>query len=150
MKKIDLENFYQEINQRFGSTSEALDRIDGEITFGLKAENLPDVVHLIQNHFDYCHLSAITAQQHRDLSEKIEVIYHFWCGCGLSLVVSIPIKSARIPSIVSNLPGADFYEREIAEMFGITFAGRSSTPPLLLPDEWVQGPPFINRKEQNG
>ncbi len=28
-------------------------------------------------------------------------------------------------------------------MFGIQFIGREDMPPLLLPDVWDQGPPFI-------
>ena len=37
-----------------------------------------------------------------------------------------------IPSIASIFRGAEWHERETAEMFGIEFLGRDSTEPLLL------------------
>lgn len=40
--------------------------------------------------------------------------------------------SPRIPSLALIFPGADWHERETAEMFGIEFTGRASTEPLLL------------------
>jgi NADH:ubiquinone oxidoreductase subunit C len=34
-------------------------------------------------------------------------------------------------------------------MFGIRFSGREDTPPLLLPDDWDGGPPFIRKEKQD-
>ncbi len=40
--------------------------------------------------------------------------------------------SPRIPSLSGRFPGADWHERETAEMFGVEFTGRPATEPLLL------------------
>ena len=55
-------------------------------------------------------------------------------GTGRGVIVGCRI-AAQAPSIASispTFPGADWHERETAEMFGIDFVGRESTEPLLL------------------
>ena len=41
-------------------------------------------------------------------------------------------NSPSIASLSPFFPGADWHERETAEMFGVDFVGRESTEPLLL------------------
>ena len=40
------------------------------------------------------------------------------------------------PSVVSVWPTANWLEREVYDMFGITFAGHPNMKRLLLPEEW--------------
>ena len=49
-----------------------------------------------------------------------------------------------IPSVLGLWPNADFYEREVWDMFGIGFEGRSAPRRLLMPP-WWEGHPL--RKE---
>lgn len=150
MATINLEDLCMEIKMRAGFQCEVYEGVLGDHTILIKSDQLKPVIDIILETFDYCHLSAITVQQRHDLPDEIEVFYNFWSGYGFSLMLKLPVKSAKLPSIISTIPGADFYEREAAEMFGIEFTGRRETPPLLLPDEWDQGPPFIGGKEKNG
>lgn len=55
-------------------------------------------------------------------------------GTGRAVMVGcrVAADSPRIPSLSGMFPGADWHERETAEMFGIDFVGRESTDPLLL------------------
>jgi len=49
-----------------------------------------------------------------------------------ALVVTVlPAGEPVLGSITGLLPGADWYERETAEMFGVRFTGRLDTRPLL-------------------
>lgn len=52
----------------------------------------------------------------------------------------VPAETPRIGSLTGHLPGADWHERETAEMFGITFEG-GSTAALLLRTQ-VSSPPL--------
>ncbi|HKV61440.1 MAG TPA: NADH-quinone oxidoreductase subunit C [Candidatus Acidoferrum sp.] len=47
----------------------------------------------------------------------------------------------QVPSVVSVWPTADWQEREVYDMFGITFSGHPNLKRILLPDEW-QGYPL--------
>jgi len=95
------------------------------------------------------HLSAITASDLRatGAGEGIEVIYHLWFGRGLSLRCTLAYEDPLIDSVSDLIPGAAFYEREAAEMLGITFrcqAGETQPDPgwFLLPDDWEGGAPL--------
>jgi NADH-quinone oxidoreductase subunit C len=41
-----------------------------------------------------------------------------------------------VPSITSLWPGANFFEREAYDMFGIIFEGHPNLTRILMPDEW--------------
>jgi len=90
------------------------------------------------------HLSAITCQQ---LEDDFILLYHFWKSNGLSLRIKLEDKDPQIDSICSLIPGAEYYEREAREMFGIEFLGLPNPVPLLLPDDWQGGYP-MRKKEQ--
>lgn len=89
------------------------------------------------------HLSTITCQQKK---EKLVLLYHFWYRRGLTLRISLDMENAKINSITPLLPGAEFYEREVREMFGVEFVGLPNPTPFLLPDDWQGGYPM--RKEE--
>ena len=60
------------------------------------------------------------------------------------LIVKLPHDNPVIPSIRETYPAADWYERELSEMFGITVTGRGMVEKLLL-EEW-NGTDFPLRK----
>jgi len=44
--------------------------------------------------------------------------------------------SPQVASVTDTFPGANFYEREAYDMFGIDFAGHPDLTRILMPDEW--------------
>jgi len=48
------------------------------------------------------------------------------------LSATVPTDAPRITSLLGVFPGADWHERETAEMFGIEFLDRDGVEPLLL------------------
>jgi NADH-quinone oxidoreductase subunit C len=76
------------------------------------------------------HISAITGY---DNGKQIELIYHFVHGKN---IINIKLKIDRnkpvIDSIMKQFPGAELYERECYEMFGVKFQGNPSMKRMLL------------------
>jgi NADH/F420H2 dehydrogenase subunit C len=59
----------------------------------------------------------------------------------IRLRAAVPEDDATVASLVPVYPGANFYEREVYDMFGITFEGHPDLTRILMPDEW-QGHPL--------
>ncbi len=95
-------------------------------------EQMPAVAQamLAQNYF----LESLTAL---DLVESFEVVYHFASYYELCrTVVHVPLPvGTEIPTISTIYPGADWFEREVFEMFGIIFSGHPNLKNLILPEE---------------
>jgi NADH-quinone oxidoreductase subunit C len=89
--------------------------------------------------FGIRHLSTITGQ---DTGTGLQVLYHFWERTGLTLCVELPYQDPHIATLTGLIPGAAYYEREVAEMLGVTFDGHPDPSPLLLPDDWESGAPL--------
>jgi NADH-quinone oxidoreductase subunit C len=52
------------------------------------------------------------------------------------LRVQVPAGDPTVPSIVDIHPGADALEREVFDMFGITFDGHPDLTRILMPEDW--------------
>jgi NADH-quinone oxidoreductase subunit D len=82
-------------------------------------------------------ISAITGV---DLGETIELMYHVRThGVIFTIRTELPKGDARIKSITDLIPGANFHERETADLLGVTFEGHPNQKRLILPDSWPKG-----------
>ena len=61
-------------------------------------------------------------------------------GIRLRIVCAVPADDTTIPSVVGVYPGANFFEREVYDMFGITFEGHPDMTRILMPDDWEGHP----------
>jgi NADH-quinone oxidoreductase subunit C len=80
------------------------------------------------------YLESLTAL---DLMESFEVVYHFASFYELCrLVVHMPLAvGVDVPTISHIYPAADWYEREVWEMFGLNIAGHPNLKNLILPED---------------
>ena len=58
----------------------------------------------------------------------------------LRIRVPVPGADPSVPSITGVYPGANFYEREAYDLFGIDFPGHPDLSRILLPDDWEGHP----------
>jgi NADH-quinone oxidoreductase subunit C len=61
-------------------------------------------------------------------------------GERLRVKVGVTNEDPTLASITSIYVGADFYERETWDLFGIVFTGHPDLTRLLMPDEWEGHP----------
>lgn len=81
-----------------------------------------------------CFLESLTAL---DMRESFTLVYHFANFDELcrTVVHASLAKEAQAPTISQVYPGADWYEREVYDLFGIKFAGHPNLKRILLPDD---------------
>jgi NADH-quinone oxidoreductase subunit C len=74
---------------------------------------------------------------------RFEVVVNlvaFDAGVRLRVLVGVPGDDPTLPTATGIFPGANFYEREAWDLFGIRFEGHPDLSRLLLPDEWEGHP----------
>jgi Ni,Fe-hydrogenase III component G len=67
----------------------------------------------------------------------IELLYTFSLdGVLVALRAAVRKETGRIDTIAQIVPGAEFVEKEVSELFGIEFVGHARRANLVLPDDW--------------
>ncbi len=113
--------------------------VDGErrVNAFVNKETYRDLVQELRDNGVY-HISTITAT---DVGEEFEIIYHFDCGDGvvLNMRYNLPKGDGGISTITDIYPGAEFYERELIDMFGIDVEDHPDPRRLYMADNWPEG-----------
>ena len=92
------------------------------------------------------HLSAITAV-YRD--GTLWLLYHLWVGTGLTLRVCPGAEddsATLVPSLREVWPIAEWYEREIHDLYGLGFLGHEQPEPLLFSAAEGDLPPMVPKE----
>ena len=79
------------------------------------------------------------------MEEGLEVVYQLYSFShkhSVTIKTRLPQEDPRVASATAVWKGADWLERETAEMFGITFEGHPNPVPLLLPDDMTDHHPL--------
>ena len=118
----------------------------GEDTAILKPEALTRVARFLkqdpQLRFDF--LMDLTAVDHWKRKPRFELVYHLYSrskNARLRLKAPLGGSSPEAPSLTSLWPAANWYEREVFDMFGIRFRGHPDLRRILMYREF-QGHPL--------
>jgi NADH:ubiquinone oxidoreductase subunit C len=75
--------------------------------------------------------------------ERFEVVASFLShprNRRIRAIAQVPEGDPEVASIVDVYPGVDFAEREVFDLFGISFTGHPDLTRILMPDDWVGHP----------
>jgi NADH-quinone oxidoreductase subunit C len=94
----------------------------------------------LQFHF----LADITAVDYLPAEPRYEVVYHM-ASIGsapkrLRVKVRVAATDASLPTVVTVWPTAGWLEREIFDLFGLTFDGHPDLRRILMPEDWTGHP----------
>jgi len=86
----------------------------------------------------------------------IEVVYHLYSyphRHSIVLKVDAPRDNPMIPTVEGVWNAANWLEREIYDLLGVTFEGHSDLRRLLMPEDWIGHPlrkDFVEPEEYHG
>ncbi len=94
--------------------------------------------------FDY--LTDVTAVEYRDTERPLEVVWQLRSlARKADLRVKVELEKAgvlTVPSVYDLWKGADWLEREVYDMFGVTFEGHPDLRRILMWETYAEGYPL--------
>jgi NADH-quinone oxidoreductase subunit C len=88
-------------------------------------------------------LSDVTCVDWYPSQPRFEVIYHLFSipkKERLRLKVRLSGEAPAIESVTSVWPSANYFEREVFDLFGVRFTGHPYLRRLLMPEDWEGHP----------
>ena len=142
----------QEISDRLGPAAVPQETHDRIPTFWVAKDRVPPLLRFLKDEIDRPYkmlydLSAIDERMktHRDSqpASDFTVVYHLFSfdrNEYVRIKVALPEDRTSLPSITNIWPAANWYEREVWDMFGIGFDGHPHLERILMPKNWVGHP----------
>jgi NADH-quinone oxidoreductase subunit C len=91
--------------------------------------------------FNY--LSDVTCVDWYPSEPRFEVAYHLLSiprKARLRLKVKLKSDDTRVSSVIAVWPSCNFFEREVFDLFGITFEGHPYLKRIMMPEDWKGHP----------
>lgn len=127
-------------NRPAAITGAHLDR--GELTLSIAREEIAEAARLVRD-AQYNFLVDVTCVDWYPGEPRFAVIYHILSHSlkkRIRLQVWIDSVEPELESITPVWPSANFYEREIWDLFGVRFAGHPNLRRIMMPEEWEGHP----------
>ena len=116
-----------------------------EMTITVERENIHEACAILRDDpgcaFNF--LSDVTCVDWYPAEPRFEVVYHLLSISKkerVRLKVRLDSASPAVESLTSLWPGANYFEREVFDLFGIRFNGHPYMRRLLMPEEWEGHP----------
>ena len=114
-----------------------------ELTLTVDAANIVIAVQAIKD-AGYNFFEDATALDFYPSEPRFQITYHILSHSlkqRVRIIAKLPGESPAIDSITSVWPSANFYEREIFDLFGVHFGGHPNLTRIMMPEDW-QGHPL--------
>jgi NADH-quinone oxidoreductase subunit C len=115
----------------------------GDETVVVSRKSLVEVARFLRDELGFNFLIDLTAVDNWKTKPRFEVVYHFFAlATRQRLRVKVPVPEPDpVVDTLSNLwPGANWFEREVYDMYGIRFAGHPNLQRILMYPEFKGHP----------
>ena len=118
-----------------------LDR--GELTLEIAPARIVAVCRFLKESQQFVRLADITAVDWHPQEPRFEVVYHLHSiqrNTRLRLKCRLPGEAPEIDSVTSVWRSANWYEREVFDLFGIAFRNHPDLRRIMMPEDWEGHP----------
>ena len=105
----------------------------GELTLTVHRETVLDAIRLLHDELKFISIIDVCGVDYPDREERFEVVYHLLSPTRnerIRLKV-VTDEDNPVPSITPIFPGADWFEREAYDLYGILFSGHPDLRRIL-------------------
>jgi NADH-quinone oxidoreductase subunit C len=109
-----------------------------ELTITVLRENIVAAAKAVQQ-AGYEFLEDVTAVDWYPSEPRFQITYHILSMSRkerLRLIVRLDGESPAIDTITPVWPSANFYEREVFDLFGVHFGGHPNLRRIMMPEDW--------------
>jgi NADH-quinone oxidoreductase subunit C len=133
----------QALQARLGDGVTGREEFRGQPGLELRPESLLPAATALRDEHGFDFLAALTASDAWPGEPRFSLIYLLYSiahNAFVRLRVRLPGTAPEIDSLEPLYPAANWHEREVYDMFGVSFRGHSDLRRILLPYEWVGHP----------
>jgi len=115
----------------------------GELTLFIDPSRIVDVCRFLKDEQEFNRISGVTAVDWHPADPRFEVVYLLHSlprNQRLRLKCRVSGAAPEIDSVTSVWRGANWYEREVYDMFGIVFRNHPGLTRILMPLDWEGHP----------
>lgn len=115
----------------------------GDITLIVGATRILEACRLLKDEQGFIRLSSVTAVDWFPAEPRFEIVYHLHSiekHLRLRLKCKVSGETPEIDSVTPVWNGANWYEREVFDLFGVRFRNHPDLRRLLMPDDWEGHP----------
>ncbi len=116
----------------------------GQTTLEIRKEDLINVLTFLKEALDpgYEVLMDLTGVDYLEPTKRTKVMYWLHNPSNLQRlrIVTYAARDESLSSVTKLWEGADWYERELFDLFGIRFEGHPDLKRILMPDDWKGHP----------
>jgi NADH-quinone oxidoreductase subunit C len=129
----------------FGDAIQDAQFFRDEVTIIVDGERIVEVCRACRDTkgLEYNFLSDVTGIDYYPQEPRFGVAYHLYSmlhNRSLRLKVVLPGDAPTVPSVTDVYPVANWPEREIYDLLGVTFTGHPDLRRILMPDNWEGHP----------
>jgi NADH-quinone oxidoreductase subunit C len=115
----------------------------GELTIEIAPDRIVHVCEFLKYDQEFVRLSSVTAVDRHPAEPRFEVVYHLHSvkrNQRLRVKCRVNGVDPEIDSVTPVWRSANWYEREVFDMFGIKFRNHPNLERILMPDDWEGHP----------
>jgi NADH-quinone oxidoreductase subunit C len=132
------------LTEKFPGALESASMQLEQTVFYIDPAQIVPVSEYLRDEHRFNRVSSVTAVDWYPQEPRFEVVYLLHSipnNSRLRLKCRLTGTDAKILSVTGVWPGANWYEREVFDLFGITFEGHPDLRRIMMPDDW-QGHPL--------
>jgi NADH-quinone oxidoreductase subunit C len=114
-----------------------------ELTIEIEASQIVEALRRVRHDLKFERLTSVTGVDRFPAEPRFEVVYHLQAIAKkerLRLKARVSGENPEIDSVTGIYHGADWYERETFDLFGVRFLNHPNLIRIMMPEDWEGHP----------